>query len=400
MSQPFKFRHQNEIVGAFVIGAVCTLLAVFVLIVRGQGWFEPRFACAAVFEGTGVGLLERGLAVRVRGSELGEVKASTLDREGRLVAELSLFQRYRHVVRRDSEVVLYTPMAGLPGEAFLEIRGGAGSPELEPGGQMRGRVAADLLQLATDVLSDVHKTLPATVRTVEQLAGKVDRLLGAVEKSGVLDSLDQAEAIEKLVARGDRLATKLEAVLDAAQGTLEVTQRTLDAAGGTLAKVDHGGGLISQAINDRRLYPEIVASVGQMQTTMARVNGLLAQADKAGKDLPQMARLGADALKDLAVVSRQLRKLAPMMPSMAGRIDDVLFEGKALMEAAQRHWLVGSYLQPEGTPTLLAPTGIYDKRPARAPADVERALGEGAVPAAGGHPDPAADAPAAQGRPR
>ena len=72
MSQPFKFKHLHEIVGLFVLGAIGTLLAVVVLIGRGQAWFEKRFTVigfAAEQQPTGV--IRRGMPVMISGSMMG-----------------------------------------------------------------------------------------------------------------------------------------------------------------------------------------------------------------------------------------------------------------------------------------------------------------------------------------
>lgn len=347
MAQPFKFRYQNEIVGALVLGAIATILAVFVFIVRGKGWFEEHWSCTAVFAEADIGVLREGIPVRIRNNTVGQVGSSDIGEQGELLVQLDLRERFHDAVRADVQAVLYTPMAGLPGESFIELRGGRSKERLASGARIKASAAADLIQLATDVLTDVHRTVPASLDTINRLAGKVDKLLDQVDKAEILN---KGELVEQLIERGDRLAGKLEKLLDTAQVTLTATN-------GTLAKLDHGEGLIAQAINDRRLYGQIVASVDRMQATMARVDSLLAKADSAGKDLPRMARLGAAALEDMVVVSKELRRMAPMMPAMVGRIDDVLFEGKSLMEAAERHWLIGSYLKPGTDSRLLVPGG-------------------------------------------
>ena len=362
MAQPFKFRYQNEIVGALVIGAVLTVLLVFVFIVRGKGWFEEHWTCTAVFAEADIGVLREGIPVRIRNNLVGQVGSSDIGKKGELLVRLDLRERFHDAIRADVQAILYTPMAGLPGESFIELRGGRSHKKLAAGGQIKARAAADLVQLATDVLTDVHRTVPASLDTINRLAGKVDKLLDQVDKAGILN---KGEVVQQLIERGDRLAVKLEKLLDTAQQTLVATNNTL-------AKVDHGDGLIAQVLNDRRLYGQIVASIDRMQATMARVDSLLAKADTAGKDLPRMARLGAAALEDMAVVSKELRRMAPMMPSMVGRIDDVLFEGKALMEAAERHWLIGSYLKPDANPTLLVPGGGLRDDPQQRPASAVR----------------------------
>ena len=67
MNQPFKFRFVNEIVGAFVLGAIVLLIAGIFLAGRAQGFFESKFKLHTEFatEEGSFGL-QKGSDVRIR----------------------------------------------------------------------------------------------------------------------------------------------------------------------------------------------------------------------------------------------------------------------------------------------------------------------------------------------
>ncbi len=370
MAQPFKFRRQNEIVGAFVIVSVLTLLGAFVVLVRGQQWFEEYVEITAVFDARGVGLLREGVPVRVRSNTIGRVKEA--HHASATATEVTLLINTDRVsdVNKDSFGVLYVPFAGLPGEPFIEIKPGTSHETIQPGGRIKARVAPDVLQLAVDVLDDVNRDLSPTLVEVTQLTKTMNRLIAVVEKSGEVPKT--LARVEKLEANVNRVLTKVEGLLDSTTGTLTSVDKLL-------AKADHGDGLVARALNDKQIYGQMVAALGKMHGSMLTVERLLARADQAGKVLPHMANLGVRALQDMVAVSKELRRLAPMMPAMVGQVDEVLFESRSIIEAAERHWLLGSYLKPDANQPLMVPSGIRDAGKGRSITELRKALGGGAV---------------------
>lgn len=352
MAQPFKFKHQNEIVGAFVIAAVLTLFTAFIVLVRGQTWFEETIEITAVFEGRGIGLLRPGVPVRVRNNTIGRVKEAHHETATR--TDVKLFINVEDVanVNADSTGVLYVPFAGLPGEPFIEIKPGDSHDSIRPGGKIHCRVAPDILQLAVDVLDDVHRDLTPTFKELTKLSANLNRLIALVETSG---------QVEKNLARVEKLSDGITRLLGKVEGLLETTTGTLGNVDKLIAKADHGDGLVARALNDKQIYGQLVAALGKMHGSMLTVERLLARADQAGKVLPHMAKLGVTALEDMVAVSKELKRLAPMMPGMVGQVDEVLFESRAIIEQAERHWLIGSYLKPSAQQPLLVPSGIRDK---------------------------------------
>ncbi|GEM_PF-3406223 len=359
MAQPFKFKHQNEIVGAFVIVAVLTLLAAFVVLVRGQDWFEDHIEITAVFETHGVGLLQEGVSVRVRNNTIGRVKEAHHVTATRTDVTLLINSDRLSDVNKDSTGILYVPFAGLPGKPYLEIRPGNSHEAIAPGESIRCRLAPDIVQLAVGVLDDVHRELTPTFKEITKLSKNLNRIIAAMEKSGQVEK--NLARVDKLYTGIDSLLTKVDKLMASASTTMVTVNSTLGGVDKIVAKADHGGGLVSQALNDRKAYAKLMSTLGRLQGSMIMAERLLVRADKAGKDLPQMAELGVAALKDMVVLSKELKRLAPMLPNMAGQVDEVLFESRSLMAQAERHWLFGSALKASDDQPLLVPSGIHDR---------------------------------------
>ena len=83
MSQPFKLRYQNEIVGIFVLGGVAVIFVVLAFMARSRQWFEETFTCQVRFDSGNVALVNApgdafpgaGSEILVRGSLEHEVFA-------------------------------------------------------------------------------------------------------------------------------------------------------------------------------------------------------------------------------------------------------------------------------------------------------------------------------------
>ncbi len=377
MSQPFKLRYQNEIVGVFLLGAIVSMLVVGLMLARGSGAADAddAFECAIEFEELGVGPLAPGLSVRLRSQRVGRVLRSEFVGRGRQRATIALASSLRAVIPTDSVAVLYTPMAGLAGETYVEIAPGVAETTVDLGGSMRGRVAGDVLQLATDLLVELHGNVAPTLTALTKVSNRVDGTLGRVE--AILDLPDNQASAEALVARAgeaaaraERTLTKVEALLDRLDGTMTKVDKAIGLADGALTstgrllgKVERGEGLIGRVMQDDALERKVVGLLDRMATLVATFDRAVARSAGAIDAAPQMVAEARTALADMAVVAAELRRLAPAVPAMVGQIDELLGEGRAALDAASRHWLVGSAMRPSGPPTPLPAVGLRDQAP-------------------------------------
>ncbi len=389
MSQPFKLRYQNEIVGGFVLSGVAALVVVLAFMARSKQWFEETFTCSVRFDSGNVALISDDMEVRIRSQVVGHVLSSRYDGKSRLIATLALGTRYRKAVHSDSEAVLYTPLAGLPGEPFIELKGGRDPTPVSVGGVLKGRAAEDLVQLATDVLTDARATLRPTLKEVEKLTRRLN---------GMLDTMAPEEDLPKLTKRLDKLLTRVDTVL-------ANVDKLADGAGRVLTQVESGKGLVARALNDPRMVREVVellvkvrGAADSMQRTLqtadrvalgadrliGKTDRLVGKAGGAVDQLPGLVKMGKSTLQDLAQITAQLRKIAPKVPGLMGQVDDVLLETRAIISAAERHWLLAGTLRPSKAPKALPGRGLRDTPASPNETELRRLLGADAAEAAPG----------------
>ncbi len=373
MSQPFKLRYQNEIVGLFLLGAVVFVFVVGLLLARtGGDTAEETFELDVTFDAIGLGPLHEGVPVRLRAQRIGRVVRSGLGDDRKMRATLALSATLRGLLPIDSVAVLYTPMAGLAGETYLEIAPGSAPMRAQVGDAIAGRVAGDVLQLATDLLIELNGTVGPALVALRRVSLRADGLLGRFEEAiGMPEAATAAgDALQRaasLANRAERTFTKVEALLDRLDVTLDRVDTALVHADGALqtggrvlARVDRGEGLIGRALQDPALERQVTAMISQLSGLIATVDRVASQSATAVEGAPELLAEGRQALRDMAAVASELRRLAPAVPSMVGQIDELLGEGRAALDAASRHWLIGSALRPDGPPRPLGLSGVRD----------------------------------------
>ena len=118
--------------------------------------------------------------------------------------------------------------------------------------------------------------------------------------------------------------------------------------------------MISKTLNDPELYTKMTTTFDRVESLTVQVESLVAKADQASVHLPEIATNGAQALKDMLFLSKELKRLAPMLPTMIAEVDQLLFESRAMLRAAQETWLIGDVLQNEIDLGLRMPGGLRD----------------------------------------
>lgn len=210
-SKPFKFRHVNPIVGAFLFFTVATLIVVAVLAGKSQQWFSEvsiyRVELPAGLpskndgesEGGTMGI-KAGSDVRVIGNQVGSVKKVELCigdeltpidsfdnvdlKEIRLAAVLSVKGDFGRFVGSDSKAVLKYDLGGL-GSAYFDIsRGITPFPE-ELQSAERARVLVfgrekdtkeEVFETVTRIENEILPAIRTYRKTAETMTAFVEKL--------------------------------------------------------------------------------------------------------------------------------------------------------------------------------------------------------------------------------
>lgn len=216
MSQPFKFRHVNEITGAFVLGAMLLLAAGIFLAGRSQGFFERKFTLYAQFSTEeGSFGLQKGSDVRIRDNIAGSVVSIVPSDNGSLTATMVIKESFHPFVRTSSRAVVKRALI-ITGDAYMDIISGSMSdPELADGSLIACVKDTQIIEQATRLIDDVHTN---TIPVLKQLKVVLDEVgpLAAQARS----TLREGENV---------LHDRVPAVLLQAQDTMRSAQVTLEA---------------------------------------------------------------------------------------------------------------------------------------------------------------------------
>ena len=324
MSKPFRFRHVNEITGAFVLG-------VFVLLVLGvvgtgfsQRWFTRSTEFTMLLP-TGARGLRPGAEVQMLGTVVGSVQDIWVDKaERRMKARVSVRSDFAEMfVKTDSQALLRTPF-GI-GQTYVEIRGGTAQAERMPP------------QHAMEATAEGAPT-ESLEKTIAQI------------RDEVVPGIQEAR-------RGVKEYTDLAAELRRPDSDLQQAFARLNRI---FADVEKGEGLAGKVLSD----PEMA---GEVQKAMAGINAALAEtqlvlqdlrkttttvAGQSEQSLAQFQAILQDIQKTTASLPQTVKSInqtTEAMPAMVLQMQETLRQIQRLVEGAQRSWLLRGTVERDAT---------------------------------------------------
>lgn len=334
-SQPFKFRHLDAIVGAFVLSSVGIVLLAIVLIGASRQWFASRTTVDASTEVADAGRgefleemaenLRPGTPVELAGEVVGAVAAAQA-KDGFLRLRLSIADRTLAALHADAKAVIKVPLAPFMGQPKVVLK--AGSDGFTGWLDEQGRPRRDLpiapprdsTAMAMAVLKDLEGNLAPMMQSVTALLVESRALVGEVREQRIPQ---QAGAF--IAAVNERQVPQR---LDALLARVESIAASADAAAADARRITaglaEGKGVAGRALNDQRLADDLVALAA-----------------------------------DLRAIGGELRKASPAAPALAEGAGTLLDEVKRLVDGLNRHWLLRSYTDP-GDGERLVPSGLVE----------------------------------------
>jgi phospholipid/cholesterol/gamma-HCH transport system substrate-binding protein len=312
MSGPVKFRHVNEITGAFVLAVVVVLIAAVMWTGHSQRWFRSNVTLRIVMPEAGAAGIRQGSEVYFLGTRVGTVSDVILDETGRMEAETRIRRDFFRFVRADSSAVVKKKF-GMAGDSFFDITRGEGQPLPE-----KGATIVCNEQLQSELEAAVEE-----IRTEAMLVLK--KVKGGLETWTVLGSnlITTRERLDEMVGRVDAIA----------------------------ADVQAGQGTVGRLMTDTALADEAQVILARTGEAMNEVRGVVTNLNVAVQNiqagtvrLPEITDAVANEAEDLAGLVQQTQS------SMR--------EAERLIEAIQRHWLLRKYVNHTNPPPILRPSEI------------------------------------------
>lgn len=294
MSEPFKFKHANEIAGFFVLGAIALLVLGIVFTGKSQGWFEARFRLNVIFDtAEGAFGLQEGAPVLVRNTIAGRVGPIEPTDDGLIGTTFILKERFRPFITVDS-IAKIKRKFGVAGDTYVDIEIGQGA------------------MIEDDAFIECVKD--------EEILETAQRILGEVQEH-MLPIFEQVEAI-------------------------------ISSAASILDQLDSGDGLAGAAISDPELKDSVKTTIAQVQEITERVGGTASHFE--GMVTNDLVRIMANVskLSDQMVVfaNDDLPVLSRETVQVQNEAAQTLMETRRLIRGVQSHWLFRRYVEDDALP--------------------------------------------------
>ncbi len=348
-SKPFKFRHVNPIVGAFLFFTVATLIVVAVLAGKSQEWFSEvsiyRVELPAALpseeghasDGGTMGI-KAGSDVRVIGNQVGNVKRVELCigddlkpidsfddvdlKEIRVAAVLSVKGDFGRFIGADSKAVLKYDLGGL-GSAYFDISRGNTPFPVWADEKRSARI------LAFDSEKDTKEEVFETVKRIE------DEILPAI-KTYRKTAETMTAFIEKLSDDNEALYRSLTS-LEEGIGELNAFVKMASSGDGAL------GDMISPDSQMRKEFNEFAVTLN------SGTENLKAAIDNLDVGITELRSEGIHSINraaaKLPTTVDETNETIVGVQGATANLNEAIREMEILVIGLQKHWLVKRYIE-------------------------------------------------------
>lgn len=306
MQERFKFRHVHAITGTFVLLVLGVLIAALVFAARSQRWFIGNVNLRIVLPEEGAAGIRQGSEVYFLGTLVGTVSDVSVDRSGRMEADVNIRRDFFLFVRTDSSAVVKKKF-GVVGDAYFELTRGHGKPLPEKN---------------------------AAIVCREQVPGALESAIEEVRREAV-------PALKKLSTGLDAWSTLGSNLITSEQRLDQLIGR----ADSVAADLQQGKGTVGQLLTDP-------AAAEELQSLLMKANRSAEELQVTLENLRSASGELRLASTNLPVISGALSHEARDLPGLVLQTQISMRELERLIEAMQRHWLLRKYVNHTNPPPL------------------------------------------------
>lgn len=293
-----RFHRLNLKLGLFVGLGLLLGVGLLIALAARQGYFSAK--TPVYFEAASGSDLRPGMAVKLSGFKIGEVRRVDLNQMARVDVEMQIEDRYMQWIKEDSVATL--AREGMMGDSFISVTSGKPSlPALQREERLRFVLGSSLGDIALDVR---NRVVPV-----------IDELHGFLQYAN-----DPKGDVRAGFSELHKLAIELRA-----------TRQQMDA---TLKQFDH------------LAATEAPATLGQVRATLTRADASLQELEKAIPALSAQAGHSLDFLNQAsekaggAAVKAQklLDESSPRLNATLAETEALMRESRAAINAARSRW--------------------------------------------------------------
>lgn len=314
-----SYSFQERLVGAFVLAALVFIFGLIFINSRTAHLFEEHINYHA-FLSNAEGISTETL-VKISGIEVGRVASMDIAADHRIHLELTVYERYRDLVRGDSRAAV--GKLSVLGRTAIEITAGSTDQPILPAGSV--------LEVEEPMsMDELMARLTPVVQAVESSVQRIALLLDVVEP----EAIDQG--INDFVATSANLKS--------------ITER-----------IAQGEGALGMAISDQQFRNDLQRTMGAMgdtlEQTVARMEQLqpvLANAAPisdglrdSSKEMPLLLAEGRELLGRLNLMTDEATLEMREFPELVQRMKVLMERTDRLLDGLSRTWPFGSAEEQE-----------------------------------------------------
>ena len=356
MTEPFKLRYVNQLVGAFLLIILVVLFLFVIYLIRAKELFVRALPYDLHITQEQLDGLRTGTEVHVLGQIAGRVTNIRYDNGGSdLRVSLAIKETYAPAIFVDSVVRLRHKLG--VGEPFLEILRGPESRET-----LRVIPPATSARLATFVSDDDR---------VDQLAQQIERvrqsitnvelaMVPALAQISAAASTTRERVDDSVAPSARKVASASESVATSTQAMQNKVNMTLDRFEASADRFDENLTQVNKTV--RNLEQE-------SRTTMEGVRESSTTFRESIKDVRDSSVSAFGELKsastELKEVAEQSQRIARTLeaetrdlPGLTSKMQQTVGDAQDVADALKRHWLLKRYLRPTTSSRQTSPAGV------------------------------------------
>lgn len=343
MTESFRLRHVNWIVGLFLLIVFAALLGIVLLTLSAQGYLSKNVSYYTDIPQEDLGSLKKGADVLLLGEVVGKVYAIEPIERQRLKITMRIKEVHRENILEDSTVVLRQPLA--VGAAHFEILRGPS------GGQP---IAASLEAPGYLPLGDPGSSFADVGQIVGQgMAQIVDNFDRA--RSAIVWGMNAFRSLSQTTERGvDPAIAELRQAIEELRATTARTEITLKNTLEDIAET-------SRTVSDRtkNSASNLDANIEEMQQSLATVERATVERLRTIQhSIDQLNRDVTRAVDIFESVMADLKKVTPDLPDTIDSMNNAISDADDVIDGVKRHPLLRKYVEQEKGTRQTAPAAI------------------------------------------
>jgi phospholipid/cholesterol/gamma-HCH transport system substrate-binding protein len=315
-----RVRYTDEWIGGLVIAAIAVLAVAILQAGVLRDWFKSTSELRLILPATGLAGLDVGSDVEVLGTKAGTVRRIVLDPERQLYAILEIDQQATAFIRRDSAAVIRRRF-GLAGAAFVDVSRGSS----EPMDWSYAVIEATTERGPTDSVSALIDEVRQKVFPILDNTGRITQGLAEI-----VDKTQRGEGNLGRLLTDETLIRQTEAAIGSAQ-------ESIAALNGLFGQLQQSAGDLRELTRKAGGPDGVPAVLKRAESTLASLQGLLAELGKTSNRMPAIAKNVQDSTANLPALLTQLQVTILQLDKLVGQMrDSWLLGGGAPAEQPQK----------------------------------------------------------------